>query len=192
MFVAKCLYSLSILQLTELLLFFDELRDICEWFACECDGLESTERRAAALLWKMEGPLARGLGVTVTMGWTLPIKAKKQQKQKKRICWSKYEKISEIEFPKENSIKKYVNKNCQSMYRLTCLAGIMCQMAAQWVQLIGDAMYFLHESVTRFACRRRCNFSNATYIRYGALIGCTQQIIGKRIAKWKRKVLNVE
>lgn len=57
-----------------MLLFFDELRDICEWFVCECEGLESTERRAALLLWNMLGPLANGLGVTVNIGCTLPAK----------------------------------------------------------------------------------------------------------------------
>lgn len=153
--------------------------------------INGTARRSAAL--KDGRATCKRTGRNSNHGMDAAYKSEEATKTKtKRICWSKYEKISEIEFPKENSIKKYVNKNCQSMYRLTCLAGIMCQMAAQWVQLIGDAMYFLHESVTRFACRRRCNFSNATYIRYGALIGCTQQIIGKRIAKWKRKVLNVE
>lgn len=34
----------SSLQLTELLLFRDEFLDICEWL-CECEGLESAERR---------------------------------------------------------------------------------------------------------------------------------------------------
>lgn len=63
----------SILQLTELLLFLDELRDICEWlWLCECDGLDSAERRVVGGC-KM-GPAANGLGVTVTIGWTEPVR----------------------------------------------------------------------------------------------------------------------
>lgn len=100
------MYLPSILQLTELLLFLEELRDIWEWLACECEGLESVECRVLALplptpappilpvvmvlLWAAvpgvaPPPLlisavvvvvfwnaAIGLGVTVTMGCTLP------------------------------------------------------------------------------------------------------------------------
>lgn len=60
---------LSSLQLTELLLFLDEFRDICEWlWLCECDGLESVDRTDDG--WS--GP-ASGLGVTVTIGCTEPV-----------------------------------------------------------------------------------------------------------------------
>lgn len=59
---------LSSLQLTELLLFLDEFRDIWEWlWLCECDGLESVDRTDDG--WN--GP-ASGLGVTVTIGCTEP------------------------------------------------------------------------------------------------------------------------
>jgi len=61
------------LQLTELLLFLEELRDICEWLVAECEGLESTDRLAGLLAGNMLGPLAKGLGVTVSIGWTLPV-----------------------------------------------------------------------------------------------------------------------
>lgn len=58
----------SSLQLTELLLFLEELREIWEWlWLWLCEGLESAERLGG-------GNPPNGLGVTVTSGWTDPAK----------------------------------------------------------------------------------------------------------------------
>lgn len=49
----------------------DEFREICEWLCeCEWDGLESADRRNGAC--RIGGVQPIGLGVTVSIGWTVP------------------------------------------------------------------------------------------------------------------------